>query len=260
MVFIFSREPLLSIGHFKWAEQFLAHYTDAIITMNKEDFDSACQFHLRNNGKVYKNPGVGVDTSNFQNICIDKEKYRNEFNIPKNAFVGIGVGDVVERKNYKCAIKAIYECHNPLIHYIICGNGPQIESLKLFTQELGIESQIHIAGYRKDVRELLFFADFFLFCSKQEGLPRSMMEAMSAGLPCIVSEIRGHIDLIENDCGGKIVPSNDATGFSKAIIDLLNDKDKMQKYSDYNLERIKEFDTNNVYKSLLNIYKDIINH
>lgn len=250
--------PLINRTCFKWVEKYLARYTDAIITMNEEDFVSASKFSLRNNGAIYKIPGVGVDVSSFQNLNVNVEKYREEFHIPSDAIVGIGTGDVVPRKNYKCAIKSIAECHNPFVHYVICGKGNQTEELMKYSEELGVESQIHFAGFRKDIRQLLTFADFFLFCSNQEGLPRSMMEAMSAGLPCIVSKIRGHVDLIEDHKGGRLIPVNDSKGFADAIEDMIKDQTLMEKYRAYNLERIKEYDIEVVKAKFREIYQDII--
>ena len=55
--------PFINRTLFKWAEQIMAHWTDAIITMNQEDCDAAKQFHLRKGGKVFKVHGVGIDLS-----------------------------------------------------------------------------------------------------------------------------------------------------------------------------------------------------
>ena len=51
----------------------------------------------------------------------------------------------------------------------------------------------------------------------QEGMPRSMMEAMAAGLPCIASKIRGNVDLIENGKGGFLCMPTDSDAFAQAI-------------------------------------------
>ena len=62
----YNGAPLINNTLFKWVERWLAHYTDAIITINKEDFEAAQKFRLRNGGKVYYVPGVGVDTNSYQ--------------------------------------------------------------------------------------------------------------------------------------------------------------------------------------------------
>ena len=56
--------------------------------------------------------------------------------------------------------------------------------------------KLHLLGYRTDISELYNSADIFVFPSIREGLSVSLMEAMASGLPCIVSKIRGNVDLI----------------------------------------------------------------
>ena len=112
-------------------------------------------------------------------------------------------------------------------------------------------------GYRNDIKELMNSADIFLFTTLQEGLPRSMMEAMSTGLPCIASNIRGNVDLIENEKGGFLNNPNSPEDFAKSISILVNDKDLRRKMGEFNKEYVKQFDTENVKQELYNIYSNI---
>ena len=114
----------------------------------------------------------------------------------------ISAGDLVARKNYAVAIKAIALLKNTRIHYLICGKGAEEKKLKELAKKLHVEKQIHFLGFRMDIDQLLLSSDLFLFTSLQEGLPRSLMEAMACELPCIVSSIRGNVDLIEIGRGG----------------------------------------------------------
>lgn len=202
----FKGAPLFNRTILKWMEQLMAHWTDAILTMNQEDYDAALKMHLCNHGKVYKVPGVGVDTKSFEGMTVDRNSVRKSLGLPENAIMAIAMGDIVPRKNYKTAIEAIAIANRPNLHYIVCGRGSQLEELKAFTASLGVENQIHFLGFRTDIKELALASDMFLFASLQEGLSRSTMEAMCAGLPCVVSEIRGHVDLIEKEQGGLLAP------------------------------------------------------
>ena len=79
--------------------------------------------------------------------------------------------------------------------------------------------------FRTDIGELLKCSDIFLFTTYQEGLPRSMMEAMSVGLPCICSKVCGNVDLIDYSKGGYLYLPNDIKGFSRAINKLVQNQD-----------------------------------
>ena len=251
--------PLFNRTILKWAEMFMAHWTDAILTMNEEDFQSAKKFRLRKSGKVYYVPGVGINTEEFFSVRIDKQAKRDELGLFMDDIVCISMGDLIPRKNYETSIKAIALCNNPKVHYLICGRGPELDNLKKLAKELGVENQIHFLGFRTDIKELSKVADIFLFTTLQEGMPRSMMEAMASGLPCIASKIRGNVDLLEEGIGGYLVPAKDENAVADRLERLVENLDLREEMRKANLERIKGFDVRVVKKGMEEIYKEVLN-
>lgn len=250
--------PKLHNFIYKSIEMFLARFTDNIITINKEDYEAAQAFKLKNNGKVYYVPGVGVNVDSYRGIMVDREKKRVDINVPRDCKLIIMIGDLIPRKNYEIAIKAISKVKDMNIHCIICGTGIEEKKLKELCKLLNIEERIHFLGFRKDVIELLQVSDIFLFTTRQEGLPRALMEAMSIGIPCIVSKIRGNIDLIEHECGGCLCNIDDVECFSNSIFRVLCDSDLCVDMSNINKETIKQYDINNVSKIMKSIYEELI--
>lgn len=251
--------PFINRTIFQWIETWLARYTDVIITMNEEDYEAANKFKLRNNGKIYYIPGVGIDTKKYQLVNVDKIKIRKSLGISSEDIVLITMGDLIDRKNYTASINSIAKAKNKKLHFLICGKGPKLEALQKLARDLEVENQIHFLGFRSDIPELLSISDVFLFTTFQEGLPRSMMEAMSAGLPCIVSRIRGNLDLIQEGVGGFLRAPNDSDGFAEAINILSSDKNLREKMKLSNLESIKKFDIENVKKEMKKIYESELN-
>ena len=122
-----------------------------------------------------------------------------------------------------------------------------------------MENQIHFLGFRTDIKELSKVADIFLFTTLQEGMPRSMMEAMASGLPCIASKIRGNVDLLEEGIGGYLVPAKDENAVADRLERLVENLDLLEEMSKANLERIKGFDIRVVKKRMEEIYKEVLN-
>lgn len=232
-------------------ERWLAHYTDAIITINKEDYERAQGFRLRNNGKVYYVPGVGIDLSQYKLPENTRDIKRTELGLKETDVALISMGDLIDRKNYPVAIEAVAKANNPSLQYFICGKGPEEDKLKKMAEDLGVKEQIHFLGFRTDIKELLKAADIFLFTSKQEGLPRSLMEAMASGLPCVASRIRGNTDLLENSGGGFLCSSIEE--YVKAILGLTN-ADIRAQYGEINLERIHDFNIDAVENEIKKVY------
>ncbi len=236
-------------------EKWLAHYTDALITINHEDYQLAKnKFKLRKNGNVYYVPGVGIDLTQYNIEGFSRQSKRRELGLNNEDIALISMGDLIERKNYDTAIRAIAEARNSKLHYYICGKGPEEEKLKRLANSLGISEQIHFLGFRSDIKELLVAVDLFLFTTKQEGLPRSMMEAMASGLPCVASRIRGNTDLLENTNGGYLCDINNVYEYAEKLNALASDAVQREKMGKNNLLVIKKFSNKTVIGDIRNIY------
>ena len=245
--------PLINRTLFKWAEQIMAHWTDVIITMNQEDYEAAKRFHLKKGGKVYKVHGVGITLSDFNSVDVNRDMIRKGLGLKKTDIVCVSAGDLVPRKNYQIAIKAIAKAKNPNLHYLICGTGSDMERLRRLAENLKISKQIHFLGFRTDMVELFKSSDVFLFTSLQEGLPRSLMEAMACGLPCVVSKIRGNIDLIQDGKGGILCEADDSSEYAAAIQKIASNRTLRDSMKQTNLKAIQEYDVSVVKEEIRKI-------
>lgn len=239
-------------------EKFLARFTDNIITINKEDYEAAQKFKLRKNGKVYYVPGVGVNVEKYKNIIVDRDKKREEINVPKDCKLIVMAGDLILRKNYDTAIRAIAKVDNNNLHCIICGTGSEEKNLKQLCKDLNIEDRIHFLGFRKDVVQLMKASDIFLFTTYQEGLARALMEAMACGITAVASKIRGNTDLIEDNVNGYLVDPKDYIEVSKGLQKAISDENTNSKMIDISLKKINKYGLKNVNIEMENIYKDIL--
>ena len=175
-------------------EKLCAHFTDLLITINKQDYARA-QKKLRAK-KVCYIPGVGIDVEKFASVQIDRKEKREELGIPEDAFVMLSVGELNENKNQSVVIRALAQLNDPNVYYIIAGHGGMKDAMEKLALELGLEKQVHLLGFRRDVAELYQAADVFVHPSFREGLPVSIMEARAAGMPIVCSDIRGNSDLV----------------------------------------------------------------
>ena len=245
--------PLKNKLIYQTAETFLARYTDAQITINREDFAAAQKFPLR--GKAYYVPGIGVDVKKISSVQVDRATKRAELGIPQDAFVFITVGELITRKNQELLIRAFSNANVTNAQLLICGSGREKEHLEQRMQELKIADKVHLLGFRRDIYELLKCSDAFVFPSKQEGLPVALMEAMAAGLPCIASRIRGNVDLLKRS-RYLFEPADE-----NMLCQLLNDAAngvQIEQECELNWETLKKYDIKNVSKEMQSIYSAVI--
>ena len=238
-------------------ERMLAHITDKLITINKEDFEQAKKFHLRGNGKVYYVPGVGIDTNAYKNLHNNSSKIKKSLNLEDTDIICISVGRLDANKNNSTIIRAIALLSEMNVHLIICGSGEQEQKLKDLAKELNVEQKIHFLGNQSDMSQFYQISDIFVMASFREGLSRSIMEAMASGISCVVSKIRGNIDLIQDGNGGFYANPHNPEEYAEKI-KLLGSKKVREEMGNYNLGKIKEFSIEKVEARLTDIYQEII--
>ncbi len=137
---------------------------------------------------------------------------------------------------------------------VVVGGGTTdlIEDLKKLSAKLG--NSIKVIGEVKEPENFYRLADVYIFPSRYEGLPTSLIEAMSCGLPAVVSDIGGCEDLIFDDVSGWRVDAEDAKGFAEKIEVLFNDDDLRKKFADNAAKFIHETcDYSTVIPKLANI-------
>lgn len=231
-------------------EKWCSRLTDVLITINKEDYEFAKK-HMKA-GRVEYIPGVGVETERFKIEGFDRNKKRAQLGIAENDLMLISVGEINRNKNQEVIIKAISKLEKEHIHYVIAGKGDKEQYLLDLSKKLGVH--LHLLGYRTDVVELLNAADIFVFPSFREGLSVALMEAMAAGLPCVVSKIRGNVDLIDKD-GGYLCNPENVSEFCAGIKKLYNYNER-EKSGNHNRYVIRSFDDKIVMKKIDKIYSE----
>ena len=231
------------------AERYLSRDTDLLLTINEEDYARAKRFHARQTALVN---GVGVDLSRF-NAPVDRSSVRDSLGLSDADSVVITVGEHIPRKNHEACLRAIAAL--PGVTLLFCGVGELTEALQALATELGIADRVRFLGFRADVASLLAASDVFLFPSYQEGLPVSLMEAMAAGLPCVVSRVRGNVDLIGPGEGGYLCAPDDLHSFTENLNTLLTDPPLREAMGERNRKQIVAYSLPRVQARMASLYE-----
>ncbi len=216
--------PLFNTLVYKTMEKQAAKYTDVLVTINPEDYASAKEFSYKSNGGPIYIPGVGIDVHKIQSLKCSKEELRKELGIPSDALVLYSIGELNENKNHQFVIDTVKEKLRSFnTYYVIAGDGKLRDYYKAYLEKEQLTDKVLFLGFRKDARRLLYVGDIFVFPSKREGLPVSVIEAMSAGLPIVATDIRGNHDLIQDGKNGYLYPVDNQKVFKEKINLLAND-------------------------------------
>lgn len=133
------------------------------------------------------------------------------------------VGRLEERKDHAMLLSAcaLIKKEIPNARFILVGDGPLREALEKQAEELGLGNSVIFTGVRQDIAALLAALDIFVLSSITEGISISLLEAMAAGKPCVVTRVGGNPEVITDQVTGRLVPAQNAENLSEAVVSLL---------------------------------------
>ncbi|MCI5496994.1 MAG: glycosyltransferase family 4 protein [Firmicutes bacterium] len=240
---------------FRTIEKHYSKYTDALVTINQEDYNAAQKFKAK---KVYKINGIGVDLSKYKvNMALNKSEFKKSLGLNEDDFVITSIGELNENKNTLRLIEVMAQISEPKIKYLICGQGPLKDKYEESIKKHGLENRVKLLGFRTDIPDILTITDLYIMPSYREGLSKSMMEAMCYGLPIVASKIRGNVDLVGENEGGILCTTIDNQAYADAITQMYSDKTLAKSMGKRNKEFIKNFDINVVLQQMEEIYKEM---
>lgn len=125
---------------------------------------------------------------------------------------------------------------------VFVGDGPARPKFEKMAQDMGVDNYVNFTGLLSsplEVRKYLVDADLMIFPTKGEGLPRTVIESMAVGLPCLSTAVNGIPELLPNECMFK---QQDAEAFAQKAIELLNNKDEWTRLSQQALKKATEYE------------------
>ena len=140
------------------------------------------------------------------------------------------VARINSNKNQEMVMRAFKDAAGdafPDYSLVFYGDGPDSIKLQRLASELGIRKRVEFKGNVSNVAEHIEKASIFILASNHEGMPNSLIEAMSLGLSCISTDCPcgGPRDLIEDGVNGLLVPVGDKDAMARAITKVLSDKE-----------------------------------
>lgn len=177
--------------------------------------------------------------------------------INNEKFTIINLARVDDQKNpfaflefAKCIIET-----NPNTQFIWAGNGKHLNNIRIKIKEQGLENHIKFIGHIDCKNSLLSQADLYFSTAYYEGLPFAVIEAMSYGIPLLLSDNVGHRDLIINKMNGLLYKLDDINTVCNFVNTVYYDKEKRADLSKHSYEIFKEnFSIEMMLKNTENLY------
>lgn len=210
----------------------------------------------------------GIDTTWFESQLLNFSKNKRtefrgkEFEADAATKVILSVAELHERKGLKHLIKALPKvmAKSPNTRLIIAGDGPHKKDLIKLVNENKLSGYIRLLGHRKDIPRIMASSDLFVLPSEKEAFGLVLLEAMTAKLPIIASDVGGIPEIIENEVNGVLINPSDHHKLAEKILDLFNDNFKIREYTEAGYDKLKsQFDAKTMAKKYDELYDQIIN-
>ena len=204
----FIKKTILSL-----CEKLLAPRTDAIIVMNGEDREIAEKMRLCR-GKISFVDGVGVEV---RDIVTPPEEIKRAYGEGKYAL--LFVGELSARKNQEFLIRALPKIKERIPNAVLwlVSDGAERERLEKLSKALNCSDAVTFFGKRTDACDFMRACNLYVSAARIEGLPFNVVEALGCGCYTVVSDIKGHRDVVNSTRVGALYPEGDSSAFVDAV-------------------------------------------
>ena len=206
---------------------------------------------------------TGIEPSLFQHgeneLALFREHLEARFSLLKGKRILLFAGRVTKEKNIAFLLNimpGLLQKHKDLV-LLIAGNGPDLESLQLQAEQLGIHDNCVFTGYmtRKDLALTYGISEIFVFPSLTDTQGIVTIESMLSGTPVVAIGVLGTITVMGGDNGGFMV-KNDPIEFSNRVLELLEDKELYLRKSEEAKEHANPWSIDEITKRLEKIYNE----
>ena len=250
----YSRAVLLKV------EQGMRFFSDWVLTVAEADRVFGIEHGLMRPeaSSVIRS---GIDVSAFAAQPDRGAAMRNQLTISADAPV---IGTVACLKPQKAPLDhieafAVFLAAEPEAHFIWVGDGEQMAIVReRIEREPQLAQRVHLLGWSDRIVDVLSAIDLFLLISLWEGLPRSLLEARAAGVPCVVSDTCGNPEAIDYGRCGRVVEMHRPDQAAEALLALWRNPELRQRISTSAGDGLDAFDARHVTSMHADLYRSLL--
>jgi len=227
---------------YKMLERIAGNFCDALIAVSPSEEELAKEAHLIPHEKIVQISN-GIDPT--QMACpTEPQVKKRDLGIPDQYSVVLTIGRFAPQKAPEMLIETAKRvvARKQDVAFVMIGDGPLFQEVQKQVHREGLEKNFFLLDWRDDVRDILALCDVYVLTSLWEGLPYTVLEAMSLEKPVVATTARGTRDVVQDGMTGFLVELYNPENMSEKILTLLRDPslaDRMGKEGRLRLE--KEF-------------------
>jgi len=236
-----------------------SHYN---FSQNPEDIPVAIEERIVRPERL-EQIGNGIAIARFDPALIsdlERRRTRAELGLEEDALVVGMVGRLVAEKGYLDAFEAarLVKSRVPRARFVFVGGfEDKADAIKPSTlDDYGISDIAQLLGHRDGLERIYAAMDVFMLPSHREGFPRAVMEASAMGKPCIVTNVRGCRQTVDDGVTGIMVPARDPAALATALERMLASGELRRRMGEAaRAKALREFDEKRIIDAIIVAYR-----
>ena len=242
-------------------ERRLARHTARIVSLTDRETEESLEQMIGTRDQYVTVPS-GVPLARFREPPQEAgARFREEHGVPPEAVLVLAAGRLVPIKGFDILLRsmpAVLEAA-PQSHLVLCGDGPERQSLAVLANSLGVAQSTSFTGHLEDMRPAFAAADVFAMPSRNEGMGRALVEAMAAGTACIGTRTGGIPEVLRDGVNGILVPCEEADALSEAILRLARSPERRDTLGREAADSVyPAFDESTMVERLSEVYRGVL--
>ena len=208
---------------YRRVERWLARGSDSLVTVSAAVADDLAALGVARRDRFRVVP-LGLELEGLTGV-LPRGALRREAGFADDAIVVGVVGRLVPIKDIDgfLAAAAAVAREAPAVHFSIVGDGEERPRLETRAASLGLRDLVYFHGWKRDLCAVFGDLDLVVNCSRNEGTPVALIEALAAGRPVVATRVGGTPDVLDNGRFGTLVEPGDPLALSRAILEVLRD-------------------------------------
>lgn len=225
--------------------------TSSIVAISSATKDALAEFEWFRRGSIqviYNGIAATTPTDTKQD---------NEFNLTDRNLVFGTITRFDTIKNLPMMVNAFAKVHkqHPDVRLLLVGDGDQKPAIEQLVEALNLKKVVIFTGFQTNTKKFMSLIDVYILSSFSEGTSMTLLEAMSFSTSCIVTDVGGNIELIQNDVNGLVVESDNVSQLADAMFRLLaEEKTRVQLGSNAKQTFDDKFALNHMIQSYRDVY------
>lgn len=254
-------------NHFILPNDFVTRLSNRLLDRRQDQMIAVCnrgREQLMQNGWSGERIQVvfnGVDPAAWAG---EGSTLRQELGIPADRFVMLCASRFAHDKGHAYLLRSLQrltQISDKPFTMVLAGDGELLEPSKALAGELGLtEEQVRFIGFREDIKNLYKGADLYVNASQHEALSFLIIEAMAAGLPCVVTDMGGNRDILEGpEQGGLLAVYDDPESMAGCLKRFLEDPELLARCRENALRNIRErFEIHKLAQDTYQVYEKAV--